>query len=83
MSLRTAADAQALKRGTKCGVKTLRSTLSAAQLVELDELMWDEYLEATALARALAVEGWTIRGHGISGQTIRRHRRRECDCEPA
>jgi len=61
--------------GGRCSVGLLRATLTPAQVEEFDEFAASG-IPASVLARAVNAEY----GTRISGQSMARHRRRDCQC---
>lgn len=59
--------------GPRCAFALL--TLDQEDRADLDRLVADATVPASAISRALIA-----RGHGIKQQTVTRHRQRECSC---
>lgn len=64
-------------RGPRCSVAAIADALGAADRADLFDLLADDGVQSSALARAL-----TARGHRVSTCTMARHRRGDCRCEP-
>jgi hypothetical protein len=64
-----------LQRGPKCGVTTTLQSLPPSLAGELQELLADDTVAASSLARLCIDKGWPIKQH-----TIAKHRRGECAC---
>lgn len=62
-------------KGPPCSVGTARDVLGTELAAELDALLADLSLPATAIARALAQLG-----HNIRADAMQRHRRGDCAC---
>lgn len=64
-------------KGPKCTLFALWAKLNPEETKDLAEALADLGISGVAIARALQK-----RGHKISGDTIQRHRRKVCNCEP-
>lgn len=75
MSLLTEVAALNVPRRERCSIAVLLETFDADDARDLRLLLADPDVPATLIARALS-----NRGHKVQGQTVRRHRKRDCSC---
>lgn len=59
-----------------CGYKAVCAVIDESDIKDLDTALNDPTIQAVAIERALR-----HRGHTISANTIRRHRRGDCSCD--
>ena len=64
------------RRGGMCTVRTLMPKMAEDERNDLFVALTDTTVSAQAIARALQ-----NRGYQISGDSIQRHRRKDCACE--
>lgn len=62
--------------GPRCSFARL--DLPDADAADLEQVLADAAIPASAIAKALQA-----RGHAIKQQTVTRHRQRDCSCPPA
>ena len=67
--------AERIKKGPTCSVAGLLQTLDKQDSKDLADALEDITITATAIVKVLGV-----RGHRITAEALRRHRRRVCDC---
>lgn len=72
-----AALARSTRIGPRCTVGLTLDRLDGGDRDDLVRLLADPLVPGSLLSKALLA-----RGHGLKAQTIQRHRRRICDCEP-
>ena len=78
MSLRDQIAAEStIKKGPPCSVALLLSELKGDDRQAVIEALGDPKVPATAIDRALLKEG-----HRVGSNSLQRHRRGECSCEP-
>lgn len=58
-----------------CGLARFLGTLTAEDRTDLEQAMQDKTITSSAIQRALRNNGYAI-----SGNMIRRHRRKDCPC---
>ncbi len=73
MGLKERAEAAIKRRGSTCVIRLLQ--LADDEREELMELLADPAMPGSAIARALADDG-----HHVTGLSIQRHRRGDCQC---
>lgn len=69
---------QTTKRGPRCTVCSLLSTLPKSEREALQSALNDKSYTGTSIARALQSEGHNVRSH-----TLNRHRNKECQSNDA
>lgn len=77
MSLRDELSAHMRKSGGDCAVRTMLES-AQKQRTEIEELLNDPKVPASALTRLLQSHGFNIGHHSVT-----RHRRKECCCDNA